>query len=256
MDTMIKEVINFFQKNNINLIEDKNLVIKNTIIPNFFLQEQKLLNIRWEFCHLLYKIYSPIIFNNLSFYENNKYTITKEDIVFDCGANMGLFSAWAAEKGAEVYAFEPMSYTRKFLHQTQKNYPNIHIIPYALSDKEDNVFFYQCDNPGANHEISLKVNLDNDILYKEKVHCITLDNFCKKLNIYPTFIKVDVEGGEKKLLQGAANVLNKNKPVLSISAYHNKEDIKILFQLIQQINNLYYCDIFQEENGGSYLFCK
>jgi hypothetical protein len=32
-------------------------------------------------------------------YENEYVTVNPNDIVVDCGANMGLFSAWAAAQG-------------------------------------------------------------------------------------------------------------------------------------------------------------
>ena len=39
-------------------------------------------------------------------YEYGEVSIDKDDIVFDCGANIGLFSAVASRYGAHVYAFE------------------------------------------------------------------------------------------------------------------------------------------------------
>ena len=70
--------------------------------------------------------------------------------MFDCGANLGLFSIYAAAKGAKVYAFEPMSYIRYFLKEAQKLYPNnIIIIPAAVGIKTETKVFNQMHNPGA-----------------------------------------------------------------------------------------------------------
>lgn len=49
------------------------------------------------------------------------------------------------------------------------------------------------------------------------------------------FIKMDVEGAELEALKGARKVIERDMPVLAISAYHRQED---LITLIPYINNL------------------
>ncbi len=54
-----------------------------------------------------------------------------------------------------------------------------------------------------------------------------------------TYIKMDVEGGEMKALEGSTNVLKKHKPKLNIAAYHRSEDIFTLPLIIKAINPEY-----------------
>ena len=55
---------------------------------------------------------------------------------------MGLFAAYAASKGATVYCFEPMSYTRNYLKEVQNLYPNnIIILPYAIGNNAEVDYF-------------------------------------------------------------------------------------------------------------------
>lgn len=56
----------------------------------------------------------------------------------------------------------------------------------------------------------------------ECVKCITLDTLLKEKKI--DFIKMDIEGAEKKALVGAQNIIKKNKPILAICIYHRPED--------------------------------
>ena len=51
------------------------------------------------------------------------------------------------------------------------------------------------------------------------------------------FIKLDVEGAEALVLQGARRIIERSRPVLAISLYHNPADIwelpELLFGLCQ-----------------------
>lgn len=252
-----KFYINFFKQYNIDLTKDKEIIINNIRLPNFYLYNKKLIDLPWEFCHLLYKNYSSLLKNGYVHYENNFYKITSDDIVFDCGANMGIFAAYAASQGAEVYAFEPMSYIRQLLKDTAEFYPNIHIIPYALGNKNEQTKFNQCFNPGGSHNSLLKdENKENPILYQEKVQAITLDTFINENKIYPTFIKADIEGSELFLLEGGKKFLSQNKPIISMAVYHFNNNYNEIIDYIKKINFLYDLIFYKEEENQLYLFGK
>ncbi|MCM1236721.1 MAG: hypothetical protein NC489_42135, partial [Ruminococcus flavefaciens] len=75
--------------------------------------------------------------------EESNLQVEQGDIVFDCGANMGLFSALAVNRGGIVYGFEPTPHTREYLKIYEKIYSSyLHIFPYALSDQEGETQFY------------------------------------------------------------------------------------------------------------------
>ena len=42
---------------------------------------------------------------------------------------------------------------------------------------------------------------------KEGIYSVTLDNFCKELNVIPNVIKIDTDGNEEKILIGANEIL-------------------------------------------------
>lgn len=253
MDSIIK----YFKSYGIDIEKNDILFIKDVKIPNFYKENKNNIIIKWEFCHLLYKIFSSYLEKNTIIYENNLYNISKNDIVLDCGANMGLFSAYAASKGAIVYSFEPMSYTRNnFLNKTKNIYKNINIVPYGLKEKNKIEKFIQCDNPGASHDINININLDNEILYMEDIQCISLDFFCNFYNIKPTFIKIDVEGSEEQLLYGSKQILQEYNPIVSLGLYHKKEDKDIIPKIIKNINNNYNFNFYIGDINSLYLFCN
>ena len=254
-----ENIFHFFKKYDIDLIQDDILFIKNIKIPNFikiFSNQKLLIDYQHEFYHLLFKIFAPYLYYDFSFYEAGQYKISEKDIVFDCGANMGLFAAYAASKGAKVYCFEPMSYIRKFLIHIKKLYPeNIIIIPKAVGSKNDHHMFLQGLNPGDSHYEN--INFINQPIFKEQVTITTIDSFCEVFNIKPTFIKMDIEGSELEALVGSINTLKNNNLILSISLDHNIDDQQNIFSFMNSINLTYkYKKFFKNKLNNPFLFCQ
>ena len=254
-----EKIIEFFSTYNINILSDPILNIKNTKIPNFYLQQKnQMIDHQYEFCHLLFKIYAPLLYEDFIFQEGKQYKISANDIVFDCGGNLGLFALYCASQGAQVYCFEPMSYVRNFLTQSQALYPNnIHIVPYGVSNEELDLVLYQTFNPGASSTFLDDMPNTSPKLYKEKCHMITLDNFCQKFNIIPTFIKADIEGSEMKMLQGGKSIISQYKPILNICLNHKEIDQFLLPSFIYTLNNQYQFFYLKEGDIRSkFVLCK
>jgi FkbM family methyltransferase len=231
-----------------DILNDDTLNIKGVQIPNFFKRNE----LQFEFCHQFIELYQDFVLqtNGDFSYEKENFCISKDDVVFDCGANMGLFAAYAATKGAIVHCFEPCASTRQLLEETQKLYPNqIFIHPYAISNICGETEFCKTDNIGANHLSKYPVNPGNGILSKERVQTITLDEFVKQTGIIPTFIKMDVEGAELDAMQGALQTLKQYAPKCVVGAYHTYDmpnKIKMLirntlsgWEIVQKQDNLF-----------------
>jgi len=68
-------------------------------------------------------------------YEYENVKLTEGDVVIDCGANIGMFSTYAAYKKCKVYSFEPVKENLKMLEANASLYnPLININAYCLSD--------------------------------------------------------------------------------------------------------------------------
>lgn len=210
--------------------------INNVIIPNFLQDHRNNILLKetmiFEFNHLIYKIFFSKKNTNLTFYETDNFYIKENDIVFDCGANMGLFSAAAAVKCKHVYSFEPMSLIRKNLTEIKNLYSNITIIPKGLWNDCNNQILYQKDNPGASSVFN--TNKVNKTLYRENCQMTTIDQFIEETGIIPTFIKVDIEGAEIQLLEGAQNCLKTFAPKVAIDLHYlHENEINYIKSLLQ-----------------------
>ncbi len=141
------------------------------------------------------------------------------DTFWDIGANIGYFSLLAATvvgPHGRVVAFEPGHQAFQELQENIaiNNFHQITAVPLAASDQEGTARLYlskdQADT-GAN-------------LFQggargawEEVRTIPLDTFLKK-NPYPPpqFLKIDVEGAELAVLQGAKTILTAHPPLLLV----------------------------------------
>ncbi len=171
-------------------------------------------------------------------YEYGDVCLENEDIVIDCGANIGMFSAYAAEKGCSVYAFEPVPSVVTILKETAKLTEGINIKEYALSNSSGNINIKIDVNnmAGSTNIIGNKDNNSNII----NVASTTLDDFTASNNINKIdFIKADIEGAERYMLLGATNVLKELAPKLAICTYHMPDDPKVIKEIILNANPKY-----------------
>lgn len=171
-------------------------------------------------------------------YELGNVRLQEGNVVLDCGANMGMFSALASSKGCKVYAFEPIQYIiGTYLTKTAELNDNITICPYALSDKEQELTF-QINETNLGASRFLEKNTKD--LPTQKVSATTLDQFVAKANLDRVdFIKADIEGAERYMLQGATETIRRFGPKLSICTYHLPDDPEVLSNIILKIQPKY-----------------
>lgn len=239
---MIYRALTIFNTLKQDILSQDILDIKGIKIPNFFQVNGSL---QWEFCHQFIELYEDWILNPQGnfFYENENIQISDKDIIFDCGANMGMFAAYAASKGATVYCFEPTPSTQNLLRKTQELYPNnIIIIPKAISHQTGVELFCETDNIGANHLASSVMTEPLQTINVVEVDTISISDFVKENNIIPTYIKVDVEGSERNLIKGAELFLKDYNPKIVIATYHNPYDTNIFINYFSKMDYKYQTD--------------
>jgi hypothetical protein len=69
----------------------------------------------------------------------------------------------------------------------------------------------------------------------KEIEVVTLDEFVKENNLDIGLIKLDVEGYELDVLNGAKETIKRFKPVVSIAVYHRGEDF---FEIPRLVKNL------------------
>jgi FkbM family methyltransferase len=186
----------------------------------------------------------------------NQYSITKESVkdkvVVDGGANMGEFAIYCARLGAKkVYSFEPVPGTCKILtHQIKINGLEniITVVNKALGDKNEKVTISFSEDGDAGARIDSNYKSANS----EIIDAVKLDDFLG--NQVVGLIKLDVEGYEEQVLNGAKSIISRDKPVLALAAYHKTTDIERLPMIIKSIRPDY--KITLHNKGEPDFFCE
>lgn len=171
--------------------------------------------------------------------------IKKNAVVVDGGANLGVFSILAAVKhpDATIYAFEPTPSTFVALKENTKLYPNIKVFNCGLGEAERDATIVATPGNHVGNYIG-----EGGVPVKIK----TIDG----LNSPVDFIKLDTEGYEAKILNGAAETIKKYKPVIAMAAYHNPTDAEELPALLNSICPGYVCELHHDRDPDLICQCK
>lgn len=168
--------------------------------------------------------------------------------VIDIGANIGALTLQMAKivsPSGRIFSYEPSPVNYKYASKniSLNNFKNIKLINQGLGNKKETAYLYNV-NPNNRGMLRLLAEDDQNKLYeKEEVAIDTLDSSMQNFSIpKPDFIKIDVEGFEYKVLQGAYETLRKYKPVLFIELVDNnlREQNSSAGELIEYLKRLNY----------------
>ena len=151
-------------------------------------------------------------------------SLEPESILIDIGANVGIYSCYAAiTNGSKVFAFEPsilnLELLGKNINENNLN-DNITIVPLALtnSSKVSEFNMSTIDHGSALSTFGEKYSHDGNkmkIKFSYKTLGISLDRICDEFKFpLPDYVKIDVDGLEHLILDGATNSIANTKSFL------------------------------------------
>ena len=183
-------------------------------------------------------VYDPATFDFLSKH------IRAGDTVLDIGAHIGLFSvamAKAVGNKGRVFSFEPTPFTRRVLEDVVRLNgcsETVEVRAEAVSSAEGKAVFYDTGEDVSNANSLVKTDLGKTEI---EVPLTSIDAFVSKRALHVTCIKIDVEGAEFDLLNGARQTFETQRPAARLGLHpsfiiQNGHTLDEIWQLLSDYN--------------------
>ena len=213
--TIYRYMLAFYPEAFGNIKNSMHLVFKYSIVNIFYWIFKRILFIIQRFKYpLAIEVFITFYIFGLKQYNiKNIFEVKNDAVVFDIGAFKGdtayFFSKKCSNK-ARIYAFEPDENNYKILLKIKDKYKLNNVIAsnilFSNSETEINFLSMDLNRPAV------------------KMKPTTIDKFVEENNIEKIdYIKMDVEGAERNILEGSIKTIKKFKPSLAIAIYHGEK---------------------------------
>lgn len=158
--------------------------------------------------------------------------ITSESIVVEVGSHVGTHTIELARNSRFVYAFEMQRLLFQILNVNCMFNGITNVIPFlgGVSNENKKIYSQEPDWKNMQEKFNsgnVKIEKLTEINEKDKsffaMDIIKLDDHLKLLP-YLSLLKIDVEGHEHKVLEGAKNLIKKFKPIIVTECHGIKTD--------------------------------
>jgi FkbM family methyltransferase len=142
-----------------------------------------------------------------------------DDVLFDVGANIGLYSIFAAKlrPASRVFAFEPESHNFSSLCRNLRlnGVSNVTPCSFPLSDRQafEHLYVYDLRPGSALHSLGgPSAFRDGPESLRQGTLGVSLDALARDAQLpVPSLLKLDVDGNEEKILDGGTGLLRSGR---------------------------------------------
>lgn len=162
--------------------------------------------------------------------------IASDRAAIDVGAATGHFTDYFASRCRGVYAFEAVPHVWMQLAKKETEFPGIvHTFNKAVSNYTGKAEIFVDDKRLSNSGFQDLVGGP-----KIEVSAVALDDF---LHTVPGFIKIDVEGTELAVIQGAEKMIEKHRPNMLVEIYkpYAADPLPAIFEFLMHRHNYGCC---------------
>ena len=200
-----------------------------------------------------------------------KQSENKSKIFFDVGANIGqtIERFLKIYNNPNIHSFEPTPELSDQLRIKYKDFKNIKINNCGLGNTNNKLIFNSYKSPVLNSFIPIRKkskfeqsrmlvskSSDKDFEKKIEVNVTTIDKYCEDNQIsYIDLLKIETQGFEDKVLEGAQNLLKKNKVlIIELSLIFGVAYNKTLsFYDVEKFLNLYNYKLIAISDPGNII---
>ena len=160
--------------------------------------------------------------------------IPDDAVTVDVGANCGLYTRRLARLSRQVHAFEPSQQMARLLRRTSARNVRIHEIALSDHDGDAELFIPQGEDGLVHGLASLEARVGSSgRSISAHVPIARLDAV---IDQDVAFVKVDVEGHELNVLNGAVELVERCQPVFLVEAEdrHRAEATRSVFEFFRE----------------------
>jgi len=153
-----------------------------------------------------------------------KAAVQPGDVCYDIGAFRGYMAGVFALAGAsKVYAFEPMPKNQCTILKVVAMNPRLPLVlvPKAVADRVGEQVLEIHRDHSMSRLGSVSSSGDGELI---TVQTTTVDGTAKETGKWPTLLKIDVEGAEEEVLNGAKETLKKSVRAVFIEIHHARAE--------------------------------
>lgn len=162
------------------------------------------------------------------------------NVFVDIGAHVGYYSMLASLMvGAHgrVVAFEPTPRTRRELSSNTIDLGNVTIVPKAAWDEPARLTLRDFGWRQSSFNSVMAPRMSKAVSCEViEVDAIAVDDWLEQHGIVPTFIKIDAESAEHRVLRGLARTIEQHHPILSLEVGdYNLPDVPTSAELVRSL---------------------
>jgi len=176
-----------------------------------------------------------------------KRAIRPDDTVCDIGANKGAYTYWFSRwvPRGHVVAFEPQPRLAAYLSAacTAIGLKNVTVEAKAVANRPGTVNLYipgDSESPGA--------SLSKKVATREACRCVSVPSVSLDEYFAPDIrigaLKIDVEGAEMSVFEGAARILTQQSPLLVFECENRHLESGTVFDVFRHLGELGYSGEF------------
>lgn len=199
--------------------------------------------------------------SNRELFEIAFHRVSRGDVVWDIGANVGMFAFGAAHRAGEegqVLAVEADPFLASLLQRSVQDASNrdlnVNILCAAVSDKTGLARFMIAERGRSSNSLEESGHRGDagGTRYVQYVPTTTLDELLNTFRA-PNLLKIDVEGAERLVLDGAQRLLTECRPAIYIEV-GSQQNIDVTSILQANHYRLYDGDINAGKEIGRCAF--
>src|SRR3954467_7427486 len=200
------------------------------------------MSVRVKFIYRAYRYRLRVAPLEIRFLRRN---LRRGQVAVDIGCHKGAYTYWMRRSvGASgaVYAFEPQPKQVAYLREafSAMRYDNVELVPMAVSDRTGQTTLHVPSMSSHFASLEAKRDIKPGTSSDTLVQITTLDDFFEssKQRRPPNFLKIDVEGHELSVLNGARRTLEQHHPTILVECearHRSDHDGQPVFDLLQSV---------------------